>query len=44
MSIRVDDVFYGVQFTGGMFEHGPVKFAVLEDPNGNVLQIYQCVR
>lgn len=34
----------GVQFTGGVFDYGPVKFAVFEDPNGNVLQIYQCVR
>jgi catechol 2,3-dioxygenase-like lactoylglutathione lyase family enzyme len=34
----------GVQFTGGVFEYGPVKFGVFKDPNGNVLQIYQCVR
>ncbi len=34
----------GVKFTGQVFGYGPVKFAVFEDPNGNLLQIYQCVR
>ena len=34
----------GVQFAGDVFEVGPVKFSIFEDPNGNVLRIYQCVR
>jgi catechol 2,3-dioxygenase-like lactoylglutathione lyase family enzyme len=34
----------GVQFAGGVFEYGPVRFAVFEDPDGNLFQIYQCVR
>lgn len=32
----------GVRFIGGIFAYGSVKLAVFEDPNGNVLQIYQC--
>lgn len=41
---RVELEGRGVKFTGDVFEVGPVKFAVFEDPNGNLLQIYQCVR
>ena len=33
----------GIKLIGGVFEYGSVKLAAFEDPNGNVLQIYQHV-
>ena len=34
----------GAKLIGGVFEYGSVKLAAFEDPNGNVLQIYEHIR